>query len=450
MRALMAGSVIRESHREGDARVQDPYCIRCQPQVTGAAIDLLRQAAGDAGDRGERGHRQPAGAVGRRHRLGRQLPRRTGCLRRRPDRACHRRDRRHRAAAGGADGRPDACHRPAAVPDAEARAQLRLHDRRGHDRRADEREQAPRQSLLDRLDADLRQPGGPRLDGRPRRAAAGADEGEPRAHPRGRSALRRAGHRVPRAADHQPRAAGGDRRAARRGADARRGPLSRPGSRDRRDARAIGRAAIGLGRRIPGDRADEPRRSRPGRRPGRSRPAAYRHLAAGGRARPAELDRVGAGRHRLAHPRALRRAAARRDHGAGDLPSLPDRRQSRPRWRQPLSGAEHHRPLPGDRFRRAPDLPRGRRARCRRDRGAQAAWHAPYHAALAAQIARVRDRHGVAILYDCHSIRCEIPFLFDGTLPDFNIGTNNGATCAPELEAASWASCAAPPATPGC
>ncbi|MCC5970042.1 MAG: histidine ammonia-lyase [Pararhodobacter sp.] len=45
MRDLMAGSVIRESHRDGDARVQDPYCIRCQPQVAGAAMDLLRFAA---------------------------------------------------------------------------------------------------------------------------------------------------------------------------------------------------------------------------------------------------------------------------------------------------------------------------------------------------------------------------------------------------------------------
>ncbi len=44
MRAIMAGSAIRESHREGDTRVQDPYCIRCQPQVTGAALDLLRGA----------------------------------------------------------------------------------------------------------------------------------------------------------------------------------------------------------------------------------------------------------------------------------------------------------------------------------------------------------------------------------------------------------------------
>ena len=45
MRALLEGSEIRESHRDGDTRVQDPYCIRCQPQVTGAAMDVIRQAA---------------------------------------------------------------------------------------------------------------------------------------------------------------------------------------------------------------------------------------------------------------------------------------------------------------------------------------------------------------------------------------------------------------------
>ncbi len=45
MRAVLQGSEIRESHREGDTRVQDPYCIRCQPQVTGAAMDVIRQAA---------------------------------------------------------------------------------------------------------------------------------------------------------------------------------------------------------------------------------------------------------------------------------------------------------------------------------------------------------------------------------------------------------------------
>ena len=41
----MAGSAIRASHAIGDARVQDPYCLRCQPQVMGAVLDLLRQAA---------------------------------------------------------------------------------------------------------------------------------------------------------------------------------------------------------------------------------------------------------------------------------------------------------------------------------------------------------------------------------------------------------------------
>ncbi|MBE1295650.1 histidine ammonia-lyase [Phycobacter azelaicus] len=45
MRHLMQGSEIRDSHREGDSRVQDPYCIRCQPQVLGAALDVLRMAA---------------------------------------------------------------------------------------------------------------------------------------------------------------------------------------------------------------------------------------------------------------------------------------------------------------------------------------------------------------------------------------------------------------------
>jgi histidine ammonia-lyase len=44
LRGLMAGSAIRASHAEDDPRVQDPYCLRCQPQVMGAALDLLRQA----------------------------------------------------------------------------------------------------------------------------------------------------------------------------------------------------------------------------------------------------------------------------------------------------------------------------------------------------------------------------------------------------------------------
>jgi formiminoglutamase len=69
-------------------------------------------------------------------------------------------------------------------------------------------------------------------------------------------------------------------------------------------------------------------------------------------------------------------------------------------------------------------------------------FHAPYHVVLSAEIERVRALHGVAILYDCHSIRSVVPFLFDGTLPDLNIGTNGGATCAPEVEAAVRDGCA--------
>lgn len=61
-------------------------------------------------------------------------------------------------------------------------------------------------------------------------------------------------------------------------------------------------------------------------------------------------------------------------------------------------------------------------------------WHTPYHAALKAELERVRAKHGIAILYDCHSIRPVAPFLFEGRLPDFNIGSDEGRTCAPAIE----------------
>lgn len=61
-------------------------------------------------------------------------------------------------------------------------------------------------------------------------------------------------------------------------------------------------------------------------------------------------------------------------------------------------------------------------------------FHAPYHAVLAAEIERVRSRNGIAVLYDCHSIRSVVPFLFEGTLPDFNIGSDGGVTCDSEVE----------------
>ena len=57
----------------------------------------------------------------------------------------------------------------------------------------------------------------------------------------------------------------------------------------------------------------------------------------------------------------------------------------------------------------------------------------PYHAALAAEIARLRVPFARIILYDAHSIRSRIPRLFDGELPVFNLGTNAGASCDPAL-----------------
>lgn len=70
-------------------------------------------------------------------------------------------------------------------------------------------------------------------------------------------------------------------------------------------------------------------------------------------------------------------------------------------------------------------------------------WFDPYHAALAAEVTRLRTQHDKVVVYDCHSIRSWIPRLFDGELPQFNIGTNNGVTCAPALEAAVEQACAA-------
>jgi formiminoglutamase len=60
----------------------------------------------------------------------------------------------------------------------------------------------------------------------------------------------------------------------------------------------------------------------------------------------------------------------------------------------------------------------------------------PYHAALRAELERKHAEFGCVVLYDAHSIRSRIARLFAGELPQFNIGTNNGLTCAPDLTAA--------------
>jgi len=58
----------------------------------------------------------------------------------------------------------------------------------------------------------------------------------------------------------------------------------------------------------------------------------------------------------------------------------------------------------------------------------------PYHDALRTELARIRAAHGRVVLWEGHSIRSVVPFLFDGRLPDFNLGTSGGASCSVALQ----------------
>ena len=72
----------------------------------------------------------------------------------------------------------------------------------------------------------------------------------------------------------------------------------------------------------------------------------------------------------------------------------------------------------------------------------RSAYFDPYHAALSGEIGRLRAQNPRVVVYDAHSIRSRIPRLFDGELPQFNIGTNSGASCDAALMAAIAAPCA--------
>lgn len=68
-------------------------------------------------------------------------------------------------------------------------------------------------------------------------------------------------------------------------------------------------------------------------------------------------------------------------------------------------------------------------------------YFTPYHDAIADEIARLRGIHERVVLFEAHSIRSHVPRLFDGELPNFNIGTNSGASCASELQRTVEAVC---------
>ena len=67
----------------------------------------------------------------------------------------------------------------------------------------------------------------------------------------------------------------------------------------------------------------------------------------------------------------------------------------------------------------------------------------PYHEALAAELARLKATHGVALLFDAHSIRSAVPRLFEGRLPDLNLGTAGGRSADEALESALFGVCQA-------
>ena len=205
LRRLMEGSAIRASHRIDDLRVQDPYCLRCQPQVMGAVLDLLRQAAAtliteangvsdnplifadtDEALSGGNFHAEPVAFAADMIALA----------------LCEIGSIAERRIAMLVD--PALSGLPAFLTPKPG-PQFGLHDPAGDRRRAGFGEQAARHPGQRRFDPDLGQSGGSCLDGRARQPAADRDGGECRCGARHRAAGGRAGLRFPCAAANPAR-----------------------------------------------------------------------------------------------------------------------------------------------------------------------------------------------------------------------------------------------------
>ena len=399
MRAIMAGSAIRESHREGDTRVQDPYCIRCQPQVTGAAMDLLRQVAAtleteanaatdnplvlaDAIVSGGNFHAEPVAfaadivalAVAE---IGAIAQRRVALM---------------------VDPTLSYDLPPFLTAEPGLNSGFMIAEVTSAALMSENKQLATPCST--ELDADERQPGGPRLDGGARGAAAGADGGEPRAHPRHRGALRGAGDRVPGAVADQCAVAGDARPAAGGGAGAGGGPLPRARPRGGRGAGAGRVAARCLGGGVPGASAMTPVEVSRGDGP----------VVLG-------LPHTGTWLPEEVRPRLNDTGLALADTDwhvdrlyEGLLPGVTTVRATFHRYLIDANRAPDDASLyPGQNttglcpttdFDGRPIWRDGAAPDATEVAERVASFHAPYHAALAAEIERVRARHGVAILYD--------------------------------------------------
>ncbi len=456
LRALMAGSAIRESHRVGDERVQDPYCLRCQPQVMGACARPAAPGRGDAGDRGQRRFRQSADL----RRTGEALS--GGNFHAEPVAfaadmialaVCEIGSLAERRIAMLVD--PALSGMPAfltpkpglnsgfMIPQVTAAALVSENKQRAIRRASIPSRPRPTRRTMSRW---------------PRMARAAWRHGrERRRHRRHRTAGGGAGLRLPRAADLQPAALERARallRAA--GADARRRPasstptsaaiaLDRAGGAISSPPRRRGAAPAGGAARCPSDWLSITRGEAPAAR--RVDPA-HRHR-----------DLAGIWRTRFVSPGWRARTPT-----GGSTAALRLRRRrwarpsSAPRSRAPSSTSTAIRPAlslypgqattglcPTTTFDGEPLYRPGAGAR-RRDEIEERRRRATSSPITRRSPARSRGcaRPPRVVLYDCHSIRsvtCRA--LFEGELPVFNIGTNGGATAAPELETIVANICAA-------
>ena len=211
LRALMAGSAIRSSHLTGDDRVQDPYCLRCQPQVMGACLDLLRQAAttlsieangvsdnplvfAESGEVISGGNFHAEGVAFAADMIAMAL--------------CEIGSLSERRIAMLVD---PALSRLPAFLTPRAGAEFRLHDPAGGGGGARLGEQAAGLSGERRFDPDFRQSGGPCLDGDAWRAPPPRHGRECREHPRHRASRGGARMRLPRSAALEPCSRAGPR-----------------------------------------------------------------------------------------------------------------------------------------------------------------------------------------------------------------------------------------------
>ena len=218
LRALIAGSAIRASHLTGDDRVQDPYCLRCQPQVMGATLDILRHAAmtlqteaNGVSDNplictdppealsGGNFHGEPVAFAADIIALA----------------LCEIGAIAERRVAMLID---PALSRLPAFLTPKPGSELRVHGAAGHRRRIGRREPPARHAGKRGFDPDLRQSGGSRVDVRACRAPAACDGGKHRRRDRHRAARRGAGLRFPRASQIQQVSRAGPCTGARRGA----------------------------------------------------------------------------------------------------------------------------------------------------------------------------------------------------------------------------------------